>query len=281
MFDIVLDALLDSVKLLPFLFLAYLAMGILERAASDKSKKLIERAGKVGPVFGGLLGAAPQCGFSTVASNLYVGRLITMGTLIAIYLSTSDVMLPSMISALDAIGTLLKIIGALDNIGLISGFVIDLTLGWLVKRRKAPKKVEETQCCNCCGSVLVSALVHTLKVFVFIFIFSLLIGFVIDAVGEDSLEAMVSGAPILGQFLAGLVGLIPNCAASVAITQLYLDGIIGAGAMMSGLLVGAGVGLLVLFKENHHTKENLLILVTLYGVGVAWGILIELLGITF
>lgn len=280
MFDVILDALLDSLKLLPFLFLTYLVMGILERAASDKSKKLIKGAGRVGPVWGGLLGAIPQCGFSTVASNFYVGRLITIGTLISIYLSTSDEMLPIMISENVGAATILKILGAKVVIGMISGFVVDIALGWLVRRRKG-RTVEEPVTCNCAGSILVSAIGHTLKVFVFILIFSLAINMLIFFVGEHALEAVLSNIPVLGEILAGLVGLIPNCSASVAITQLYLDGIIGPGAMMSGLLVGAGVGLLVLVKENHHPKENMLIIATLYGLGVFWGILIDILGITF
>lgn len=281
MLDIILDAFLDSIKLLPFLFLTYFVMGIFERATSERSKNLIERAGKIGPVFGGLLGAFPQCGFSTVASNLYVGRIITMGTLIAIYLSTSDEMLPIMISQHVSLGVILRILGAKVIIGIISGFVVDLTLGWLVRKKKAKKVTKEEGCCNCGSSILIEAIVHTLKVFIFIFIFSLVIGFVIEGVGTNALEALISDVPVLGQLIAGLVGLIPNCAASVVITQLYLDGIIGAGPMMSGLLVGAGVGLLVLFKENHHTKENMLILGTLYVSGVAWGVVIEVLGISF
>ena len=280
MLDFILDALVDSLKLLPFLFLTYLVMGILERAASDKSKKLIKGAGRVGPVWGGLLGAIPQCGFSTVASNFYVGRLITIGTLISIYLSTSDEMLPIMISENVEISVICKILACKVVIGMTTGFFVDFALGWLVKKRKA-RTVEEVTTCNCAGSILASAIGHTLKVFVFIFIFTLAINGLIYLVGEHALEAVLSDIPVLGEILAGLVGLIPNCSASVAITQLYLDGIIGAGAMMSGLLVGAGVGLLVLFKENHHTKENLLIVGVLYAAGVAWGIIIDILGITF
>lgn len=280
MFDFILDALVDSLKLLPFLFLTYLVMGILERAASDKSKKLIKDAGRVGPVWGGILGVIPQCGFSTVASNFYVGRLITIGTLISIYLSTSDEMLPIMISENVEASVILKILATKVVIGMLSGFFVDFALGWLVKKRKA-KKVEEIETCNCAGSILMSAIGHTIKVFVFIFIFSLAINGLIYLVGEHALETVLSDIPVLGEILAGLVGLIPNCSASVAITQLYLDGIIGPGAMMSGLLVGAGVGLLVLVKENRHPKENMLIIASLYGIGVAWGIIIDILGITF
>ncbi|MCQ2551586.1 MAG: arsenic efflux protein [Clostridia bacterium] len=280
MLDFILDALVDSLKLLPFLFLTYLVMGILERAASDRSKKLIKGAGRVGPIWGGLLGVIPQCGFSTVASNFYVGRLITIGTLISIYLSTSDEMLPIMISENVPIQTILKILAVKVVIGMVSGFFVDFALGWLVRKRKA-RTVEEVETCNCAGSILASAIGHTLKVFFFIFIFSLAINGLIYVVGEHALETVLSNIPVLGEILAGLVGLIPNCSASVAITQLYLDGIIGAGAMMSGLLVGAGVGLLVLVKENHHTKENLLIIATLYGLGVVWGIVIDILGVTF
>lgn len=283
MLEVVLDGFKDSVKLIPFLFLTYLVMGILQHAASDRPQRLIKKAGKFGPLWGGILGAFPQCGFSAAASYFYMGRVLTLGTLISIYMSTSDEMLPILISEKVEIGTIAGILGMKIVIGMISGFLIEILFGWLARKKKAPKSFEHSQdnCCSCAGSIFQEAAHHTLKVFFFVLIISLAIGFVIYMVGEDSLKALFSNVPFVGEAIAGLVGLIPNCAASVIITQLYLDGIITAGPMMSGLLVSAGVGLLVLFKENHHMKENLIIAAFLYGGSVAWGVVIDFSGITF
>lgn len=284
MLEVILEALIDSVKLIPFLFLTYLVMGVLERAASDRSKKLIQEAGRVGPIWGGLIGAFPQCGFSAAASYFYIGRVITLGTLISIYMSTSDEMLPILISEKVAGLTILKIIGAKVLIGMISGFLVELFFGWMARRKKRPRDFDaqpHSDHCSCGAGVLANAVIHTLKVFAFILIVSLFIGVLIYFVGEDNIYLLFSNVPVLGEAVAGLVGLIPNCAASVVITQLYLDGIISAGPMMSGLLVSAGVGLLVLFKENTHPRESFSVAAILYVVSVAWGVLIELIGITF
>ncbi len=281
--DVILDALKDSIKLIPFLFATYLVMGILQHAASDRPQRLIRKAGKFGPLWGGIIGAFPQCGFSAAASYFYMGRVVTLGTLIAVYMSTSDEMLPILISEKVGMRTIVSILVAKIVIGMISGFAVEFLFGWLARRKKAPKSFEhpDDACCHCAGSVLLEAAAHTLKVFFFVLVISLVIGSAIYFVGEDSLRALFSNVPVLGEAVAGLVGLIPNCAASVIITQLYLDGIITAGSMMSGLLVSAGVGLLVLFKENHHLKENLTIAALLYGCSVIWGVVIEVLGITF
>lgn len=282
MAEVFLDALMDSLKLIPFLFATYLVMGILEHAASDRPKQWIKNAGRFGPVWGSLLGAFPQCGFSAAASYFYIGRVLTLGTLISIYMSTSDEMLPILISAQVPVSVMLKILGTKMLIGMISGFLVELLFGRMAKRNKTPRDFDhESECCSCGGSVFADALRHTLKVFFFVLIISLAIGAAIYLVGEETLTGLFSDIPVLGEAVAGLVGLIPNCAASVVITQLYLDGIIGAGPMMSGLLVSAGVGLLVLCKENHHPYENLTIAAILYVVSVGWGVLIELLGVSF
>lgn len=283
MLDVFIDALKDSLKLIPFLFVTYLVMGILQHAASDRPQRLIREAGKFGPVWGALIGAFPQCGFSAAASYFYMGRVLTLGTLIAVYMSTSDEMLPILISEKVPAKTIAAILGTKILIGMVSGFFIEFLFGWLARRKKAPKSFEHPQdeCCHCAGGVFLDALVHTLQVFFFVLVISLVIGAAIHLAGEDSLRAVFSNVPVAGEAAAALVGLIPNCAASVIITQLYLDGIITAGPMMSGLLVSAGVGLLVLFKENHHWKENAVIAVLLYGTSVIWGVAIDVLGITF
>lgn len=282
MTEVILDALLDSLRLVPFLFLTYLAMGILERASGHRTKEIIKEAGKLGPVWGSLLGAFPQCGFSAAASYFYINRVVTLGTLVAVYMSTSDEMLPILISEKVEVSTIVKILALKVVIAVISGFLIEFLFGWLARRHKMPREFElPAESCSCGGSILIDAVYHTLKVFFFIFVISLAIGGVIAVIGEGGLYRLFSDIPVLGQAVAALVGLIPNCAASVAITQLYLDGIIGTGPMFSGLLVSAGMGLLVLFKENRHMHENFIIAVLLYAVSVVWGVVIELLGITF
>lgn len=271
-------------SLLPLLFITYLIMGILEHTTGDRAKLIIQKAGFSGPIWGSLLGVIPQCGFSAAASYFYVGRVVTMGTLIAVYMSTSDEMLPIMISEQVAPATIAKILVSKVIIGIITGFLVELFFGWYARRKKKPRDWELGSTCgtDCCStSVVRTALEHTIKVFIFIFIISVCIEFIIHEIGEDALEAVFSNVPVVGEIIAAVVGLIPNCASSVIITQLYLDGIIGAGPMMSGLLVSAGMGLLVLFEENKHLKENLMVAGILLGSGIAWGCLIEFLGITF
>ena len=277
------ESLTDSLKLIPFLFVTYLVMGMLERAASEKAQHAIMEAGKIGPIWGGLLGAIPQCGFSAAASYFYVGKVITLGTLISIYLSTSDEMLPIFISEKVAVSTIVSILATKVIIGMVSGFIVEFVLGWLAKRRKVPKDfdMEPDRGCNCAASLLMDSIMRTLKVFFFIFLVSLAINLVMTAVGQEGISMLFKDLPVVGEMIAALIGLIPNCAASVVITQLYLEGVISAGPMMSGLLASAGVGLLVLFREDKHKKQCFMVVAVLYVVSVAWGVAIEIFGITF
>lgn len=277
--DICLDACIDTIKLFPFLFLAYLAMEYLEHKMGERTQDFVERAGKWGPLVGGLAGVVPQCGFSAAASNLYAGKLITIGTLLAIYLSTSDEMLFLLISAPREKVSLKVILGILAikaAIGIIAGFIVDL----IFKRKEEHIHIHdicEQEHCHCEEGVWRSALRHTLKISSFLLVITFLLDLTLFFIGEDTLKNLLMNRPILGPVLAGIVGLIPNCAASVAITELYLVDALNMGAMMSGLLVGAGVGLLVLFRVNHDRKENLKVVGLLYLIGVAVGILIEIL----
>lgn len=276
--------LLEALKLIPFLFLTYLAMEFLEHKTGDKAKHMVKKAGKWGPVIGGIAGAVPQCGFSAAASNLYAGRVITLGTLIAIYLSTSDEMLPILISAKAPIGTIGGILLAKVIIGVAVGFVIDMVMSRNEEKHGHDHDHEhehihelcEHEHCNCEKGVFRSALKHTLQITFFIILITFALHLLLEFVGEDALANLILNKPVLGPVLAGIVGLIPNCASSVVITQLYLEGAMGMGAMMAGLLVGSGVGLLVLFRVNHDRKENFKILGLLYGIGVVAGIVIDL-----
>ena len=278
------DGTIDTVKLIPFLFITYLLMEYFEHRTSDKTKAAIRRADKMGPLAGGILGVIPQCGFSASASSLYAGRMITVGTLVAVYLSTSDEMLPIFISEAVAPATIVKILAAKVCIAIISGFLAELVYVNVFKKKEKDMDIHvvcEEEHCSCEDGVLKSALKHTFKIFAYILLITFMLTFVIEMIGEDHLAVVFQDIPVVGEMIAALVGLIPNCASSVVITELYLSGIIGAGAMMSGLLVNAGVGLLVLFRLNRDWKQNAGIIAALYGFGVVWGVIIELLGIVF
>lgn len=277
--DVILDTLIDGVKLLPFLFLTYLAMEYIEHKVSGKTKAAIKKSGKAGPLIGGVLGAFPQCGFSTAASNLYAGKVITVGTLIAIYLSTSDEMLPVMLSEKISVTLIIKIILTKVVIAVIAGLVIDFVIRKIRKPEITLDKIGhmcDHDHCHCEKSIFKSVLKHTVVIFGFILGISFILNVIIMFIGEDTLAGLILNRPVIGPLISGIVGLIPNCAASVVITQLYINGVMSFGSMMAGLLPGAGVGILVLFKENDNLKENLKILGTIYAIGVICGIVIDL-----
>ena len=301
----------DTLYLIPFLFVTYLAMEWLEHKAGDKAEDAVRRAGAAGPVVGALVGIVPQCGFSAAAATLWAGRVITLGTLFAVFLSTSDEMLPIFLAEQVAPATILKIMGVKLMIGMVMGFVVDAVIR-LARRDREKLRIHELcerdRChcngdCETCeqqpelaydfehdeehghhhegGSILRSALKHTVQVTVFIFIITLVLDGALELVGEDALAAFLGSNPVLSVLGSALVGLIPNCAASVVIAQLYVEGALGAGAMMAGLLVSAGVGLLVLFRTNRGLRQNLIVLAGLWATGVFWGLIISAFGIAF
>lgn len=337
--DALVDAVLDTAKLIPFLLITYMGMEYLEHKAEKHTTGMLEKAGHFGPLIGAAVGILPQCGFSAAASSLFAGGVISVGTLIAVFLSTSDEMLPIFISEGVHPATMLRILATKAILGLISGFLLDVFMRH-GRHTKAPEKHIHDLCvhehCDCDDDeeeeelhteaphtheanaddhthrhvaeehhshkhapahahaghhhhhhqkgfmgIAMPALHHTIQITGFIFFITLIITLLVEGIGAEALGHFLSGKPIVGVFLAGVVGLIPNCAASVSITQLYLMGILNAGQMMAGLLVGAGVGLLVLFRTNDHPNENLRITIMLYGLGVFWGLVIEYLGIVF
>ena len=295
MLEIIEETLIDALKLLPFLFITYLIMEYIEHKMGHKTKSAIKKSGKWGPIIGSILGVFPQCGFSVSATNLYAGRVITLGTLIAVYLSTSDEMLPIFISEAVSPVIILKILGIKLIIGMIAGVIIDLFVHIIIKNKN--KKIvqqneedseeneighmcEEEHChCNESG-ILKSAIHHTLSILVFIVLITFIINTVVYFVGEETIAGWILNKPVIGPVIASLIGLIPNCAASVIITNMYLENVISLGSMISGLLTGAGVGLAVLFKTNSKIKENIGIIILLYAIGVISGIMIDLIGIT-
>lgn len=331
-------AFIDTLKLVPFLFVTYLAMEALEHYASSKSIVAVRRAGTAGPVIGALLGVVPQCGFSAAAATLYSARVITLGTLFAVFLSTSDEMLPIMIAAQAPAGFIAEVLAIKALCGLIAGFAIDVVLrlrhhaveamcirdlcerdhcgcddesaanridDWGAEYSNGEERGAELACASDerherghdhsrdhvhahnrshghahgFGAIAKSSLVHTLQVTLFIFLVSLALEIVIDGVGEDVLASFISANSNLSVVVSAIVGLIPNCAASVVLTELYLEGALSTGAMLAGLLVSAGVGLLVLFRANRPMHENFLIAAGLVACGVVFGFIVGVFGI--
>lgn len=283
--EVLLDTGIDALKLLPFLFITYLIMEYIEHKTGDKTKNIIKKSGKWGPVFGAILGIFPQCGFSAAAANLYAGKVITLGTLIAIFLSTSDEMLPILISEAAPIDVILKILATKLAIGIIAGVVIDF-VGQVFKKKKEKQTNEEAgeeighicehEHCHCeKEGIFKSSIKHTLNIFVFIIIISLVMNVAIYFIGEEKISNLILNMPVVGPLIAGIVGLIPNCASSVILTQLYLQNVISVGSMIGGLLVGSGIGILILFRVNENIKENMKITGMLYLIGVVSGIIID------
>ena len=282
MIDILLDAIIDSAKILPFLFITYLIMEYIEHKMSKKSKTTIKKAGKWGPLLGSSVGIIPQCGFSASATNLYSARVISLGTLIAVYLSTSDEMIPIFISEKVQVLTLVKILAIKFIIGIIFGFIIDFILR-LKNKEKQEEKIEEIcehEHCHCEeNGIFKSAIKHTISILIYIFIITLIINCIVEWVGEDNIATFVGNHAILGPVISSLIGLIPNCAASVILTNLYIQKIISGASLIAGLLTGAGVGLIILFRTNKKIKENIAIVGLLYVIGVFSGIVLQLIGI--
>lgn len=284
MLDLVIDTLIDSAKLLPFLFVTYLLMELLAHGAGGVLVKKISAVDKAGPLWGAAFGVVPQCGFSAAASSLFAGRVITAGTLLAIYLSTSDEMLPILLSESVPVLTILKILGTKLCIAMVSGFAVEFGLYFVLHRTDVQMNIHaicEEENCHCEDGVFVSACKHTVMIFIYILLISFVLNVLIAWIGEQTLAGFFSNEPLLGQMAAALVGLIPNCAASVVITSLYVDGIIGAGMMMAGLLANAGMGLLVLFRLNRNSRQNITIICLLYVLSVFWGLVISLTGLQF
>ncbi len=264
-------AAMDILKLLPLLFLTYLLMEFLEHNMSAKTDAAIARAGKAGPLFGSLLGLLPQCGFSGAASNLYAARVISLGTLISVFLATSDEMLPIMIAEKVDITTIVTVLALKLVCGIIAGFAIDA-----LSRRNRKIDIDalcERENCSCGkGGIFLSALLHTAKIALFIFIVTFALELIMDNGGEEWLAGSVLSLPFVGEMITAAIGLIPNCASSVLITDLYLGGAIPFGPMLSGLLCNCGVGLLILFRVNKSVRENITITLLLYAIGVVLGV---------
>ena len=274
--EIILDTLIDALKLLPFLFITFLIMEYIEHKFSEKSKDKISKSGKYGPVIGSLLGAIPQCGFSVMATNLYSARIITVGTLISIYLSTSDEMLPILISNGKDANTILKILVIKIIIGMLCGFIIDFILRKNKKDNLDIKHLCEEEHCDCDHGILKSALKHTFSIILFIIIVTFILNLMVHFLGEENIGKIFLKNSIFSPFISSLIGLIPNCASSVILTELYLSNVISLSSCIGGLLTGSGAALIVLFRVNKNKKDNIKIILTLYFIGVIFGIILNI-----
>lgn len=277
--ELIIDGIIDTLKLLPYLFIAFLLLELIEHKMNKKSEVLLTKNKKYGPIIGSILGALPQCGFSTMAANLYSSGVITIGTIIAVFLSTSDEMLPIMLSEHVDISTLLRIISFKVLVGIIVGIIVDI----IIKKKTTHVHEHIHDMCNdehcSCDKdgILISSIKHTLHIALFILIANLLINLIIYKVGENNLSNILIHKNIFTYFISSLVGLIPNCASSVIITELYLSKVLTIGQLLSGLLPGSGLGILLLFKTNKNIKENITILSIIYFTGVLLGILVDLI----
>ena len=360
--DILLDAGKDTLSLVPFLLVTYLALETLEHVAGDRVNGAIKRAGAAGPVVGSLLGMVPQCGFSAMAATLYAGRVVTLGTLVAVFLSTSDEMLPLLLAEQVPVQTMAMLLASKALIALVTGFIVDAAVRGLRRNVRAHAAIRRTvlgtavnpahaNCahddhtggdiidevaeagvsadhihelcerdhCGCdededehghghghehghegdhaherdcaCGhehdhshegapllSIIRSAISHTVQVSVFIFLVTLILVAVLETFGESTIEQFLRGNETLAVLGSALVGLIPNCSASVVITQLYLEGALQLAPMLAGTLISAGVGYLVLFRTNRSARENALFLVMMYVIGAGWGLVLSACG---
>ena len=355
--DILLDAGKDTLSLVPFLLVTYLALETLEHVAGDSVNGAIKRAGAAGPVVGSLLGMVPQCGFSAMAATLYAGRVVTLGTLVAVFLSTSDEMLPLLLAEQVPVQTMAMLLASKALIALVTGFIVDAAIRGLRRNARAHAAIRRTVLgtaanpahVNCahddhtggdiidevaeagvsadhihelcerdhCGcdededehghdhshdhghadehehhhdhshshegapvvSIIRSAISHTVQVSVFIFLVTLILVAVLETFGESAIEQFLRGNETLAVLGSALVGLIPNCSASVVITQLYLEGALQLAPMLAGTLISAGVGYLVLFRTNRSARENVVFLIMMYVIGTGWGLILSAFGL--
>ena len=278
--EILQDTAIDTIKLIPFLFITYLIMEYIEHKTSNKLRDTIKKSGKFGPLLGAITGIFPQCGFSVSATNLYSGRVITMGTLIAVYITTSDEMLPILVTESVPVKTILTILAIKLILGILAGFMIDIILNFIKKDKTENQHIEELcehDHCHCEEGIVSSSLKHTLNITIFIFIITFVLNGIITYIGEESIAHFMSKNVILGPIVASIIGLIPNCASSVILTELFIEKVISMPVLISGVSVNAGVGLIVLLRTNKNVKENLSIVGILYAIGVISGVILEIL----
>jgi hypothetical protein len=275
--DIIVDTCIDSVKMLPFLFLAFILIESLEHYSGTYLNKMLTRVGKAGPIVGAVAGCIPQCGFSVMASNLYAGGILSVGTLLSVFIATSDEAILIILGNPGYAKEVGKLLLAKVIIAILAGYVVDIFFShWITEKKECVDLCTECGCHEEKAGILLPAWRHTVKIFLYLFLFNGIINLCIEMFGIEQLSAFLLGNTIFQPVIAALIGLIPNCAASVILTQLYLNGAISFASVISGLSTGAGVGLVVLFKMNNNKKENTRIVGMLVAIAVAAGIILEL-----
>ncbi len=278
--DVLLCSLTDTLKMLPFLFLAFLMIEYLEHKAQEKIKHIFKSAGITGPLIGTVLGCIPQCGFSVMSANLYSSGIIALGTLIAVFLATSDEAIILLAAAPNGAFEVLRLLIAKIVIALVFGYII-----YAVEKKCSHKHehhhhshdlCEHDRCgCEESGSVLKPALIHTVKVFFFLFLFTFIIDFSSSLLGMDKISSVLLSNSAFQPLLSALIGFIPNCASSVLLTQLYISGTLSFGSLIAGLCTNAGAGMLILFRNKKKIKDNIKILGILYICSVIPGIILH------
>ena len=285
MIKILMDALKDTLLMIPFLFGVYILIEYMEHASSDKIERAFKRMGPFGPLGGAVIGTVPQCGVSAAAANLYSGRVISLGTIIAVFIATNDEAIPILIANPEKISVLWKLLVIKIVAAVLVGILVDIIYKFYRRNKPADNENHFHELCENCGcdehGILFSALIHTANISLFVFIITLVLNAAISFVGEDTIARVMMSDNFFQPFVSALVGFIPNCASSVIITQLYLeDGILSFGSAIAGLCTSAGLGLLVLFKTNKkHMKQNFMICGILYAAAVLIGVFINAVGL--
>lgn len=277
--------ILDGLYSLPILFIAYLLMELLEHSERLNENKILGYSRRTGPLLGSLLGIIPQCGISGAAASLFSTGSITVGTMLAVFFATSDEMLPIMLTALAdstiSIGKIICIVGAKAGCAIVLGYIADLLLQKRILRSRDIHSFCEREHCSCDeeeGNVFISALKHTIRIGILIIVVNIVLHLLLDFIGTERICRLVAGMPVLSEIVIALFGLIPNCAISVVLTELYLQNVLTIGCLFAGLLSNAGIGLLVLLRNNKDPKENLMIVSVLFGLSAITGMLITLGG---
>ena len=277
--EICKDVLIDGARMIPFLLFAFLLIELVEKYTGEKRDRILMKGNKAGPIIGALFGCIPQCGFSVVAANLYAERLVSVGTLLAVFMSTSDEAIIVMFGYPKSGGKILTILGLKVVIAIVVGYLVDL----FCKRKRFSVKQEsvwEERGCSCCGGhdgILKAVVSHSLKTLLYIMLFSMVLNVVIEGIGIERIQEILMNDSPFQIILSASVGLIPNCASSILITELYMKGVLALPAVMAGLLASSGMGLIVLWKNNRDKKENLKITAMLYIGSIVIGVILQIL----
>lgn len=274
--DVLRESFTDCISMLPFLFAAFLILEAVEHYSSAFMNRILGKVGNAGPIAGAVLGCIPQCGFSVIASNLFSGGVITLGTLLAVFIATSDEAILILLGNPGSKEVILSLLLTKIVIAIGAGFSVDLLFSRKLRKKDMGDICDHCGCHDGHGGILMPALRHTIKIFLYLFLFTIALDLAMELIGAERLSAYLLKDSLLQPFMAGIIGLIPNCASSVILTELYLSGAISFASVVSGLCAGAGIGLVVLFKMNHDVKENLKIIGLLYGIAVASGVVIQI-----